>query len=312
MFSHAHDVAQGARHKGQQGVHFTAHHSKKAYDSVAKLKWMPMQNLLLSSHRNEVIVGMAMNDRLECVNSSAIETCVQMLEGLVELSPWIVHRAMDARPFATTEAMIVALTDAIRMATPEEQLTLILAHGDLVGRASHETSLTQESQSEQGRLGLLALSDDHLHRLQGLNAAYRARFHMPFIVALHRMPDLAAVFRNLEARLKNTVAHERETALAEIMSVTRNRAEAFFEVEGAEPWQHARNQTAQPAQPAQPAQTAKESAGAPKQSRPIPSVGPLKHSRTRQGEPHEHPDPKRGLSRPRTCCRSTSGSTCFV
>jgi len=167
-------------------------------------------------------------DLLKVVNTSEVEACESMLGGLVELSPWVVSRAMALRPFDTPRALADALAHVIRSAPREEQLSLIRAHPDLAGRAARDRTMTEESNSEQGRLGLLELSASDLDRLENLNAAYRARFAMPFMLALYRLPDLDAVLATFEARLGNSPETEHDNALEEITLVVRNRTMNFF------------------------------------------------------------------------------------
>ena len=169
-----------------------------------------------------------MNDRLAQVNHSDMDTCVTMLEGLVERSPWVVRRALAARPFATPEDIVAALTHEIRGADRAEKLSLIRAHSELTGCAATATDLTRESSAEQDRLGLLDLASDDLARLDRLNKAYRDKFGIPFIVALHRLPDLAAVLRNFETRLSNLPEQEQDRALNEIIAVVQRRTLDFF------------------------------------------------------------------------------------
>lgn len=169
-----------------------------------------------------------MTDLLRIVNTSGVATCEALLGGLVELSPWVVSRATALRPFDTPGAVADALAQIIRSAAPEEQRALIRSHPDLAGRAARNRTMTEESNSEQGRLGLLDLSPDDLNRLERLNAAYRARFDMPFMLALYRLPDLAAVLATFEARLGNSPEAEHDKALEEITLVVRNRTMNFF------------------------------------------------------------------------------------
>lgn len=169
-----------------------------------------------------------MTDLLTLVNTSNTETCIAVLGGLVELSPWVVARAMTARPFASPDDLAQALIRTIRNATPAEQLDLIRAHPDLASQAARETAMTAESNSEQGRLGLLNLSPDNLDRIDRLNDAYRARFGMPFILALHQLPDLAAVLQVFEARLHSSPGQEHATALSQISSIVHSRTIKLF------------------------------------------------------------------------------------
>ncbi|WP_108260385.1 2-oxo-4-hydroxy-4-carboxy-5-ureidoimidazoline decarboxylase [Mangrovicoccus ximenensis] len=102
------------------------------------------------------------------------------------------------------------------------------AHPALAGREAAEGSMTAESTGEQGRLGLLSLSRTDAARLARLNAAYEARFGHPFILALHRIPDLGALFDTFERRLGATPLEEHASTLAEIASVIRSRTAAAF------------------------------------------------------------------------------------
>lgn len=49
---------------------------------------------------------------------------VARLGGVVELSPWVVQRAWQHRPFASREAVFEALAGCIRSAPLDEQLAL--------------------------------------------------------------------------------------------------------------------------------------------------------------------------------------------
>jgi hypothetical protein len=58
---------------------------------------------------------------------------------------------------------------------------------------------------------------------QALNATYRERFGFPFIVALHRLADLDAVFSAFDARWQNNAEQETAIALDEIVAVIDGR-----------------------------------------------------------------------------------------
>ena len=146
-----------------------------------------------------------------------------MLSGVVERSPWIVEAAASRRPLASVEALCAALEDTIRDADDERQLALIRTHPELAGAEARAGAMTEESNSEQGRLGLLALDADDHARLARLNATYRERFGFPFMIALDTMPDLPAVFDAFERRLRNAPETEMEAAIEQICTVMRGR-----------------------------------------------------------------------------------------
>jgi len=61
-----------------------------------------------------------------------------------------------------------------------------------------------------------------------MNSAYAAQFGHPFILALHRVPDLKAVFDIFERRLAASPVEEHVSTLAEIASVIGSRAARAF------------------------------------------------------------------------------------
>ena len=75
--------------------------------------------------------------------------------------------------------------------------------------------LTAESTSEQASAGLDRLAPEELRRFAALNGAYRARFGMPFIMAVKgkSKADILAAF---QLRLGNDADAETTTALAEV------------------------------------------------------------------------------------------------
>jgi 2-oxo-4-hydroxy-4-carboxy-5-ureidoimidazoline decarboxylase len=165
---------------------------------------------------------------LEVLNSASRKTAIAMVTPLVELSEWVAEATVDARPFASDAALAGALVETILKAGTERRVAMFKVHPELAGREALTGSMTVASQSEQGRLGLLNLAADDLARLSRLNAAYRARFGYPFIIALHRIDDLQSLFETFEQRLGATAVEEHITTLAEIASVICARAAKAF------------------------------------------------------------------------------------
>ncbi|HWL27272.1 MAG TPA: 2-oxo-4-hydroxy-4-carboxy-5-ureidoimidazoline decarboxylase [Burkholderiaceae bacterium] len=154
------------------------------------------------------------------------------LEGIFEHSPWIPERAWDARPFGSVDALHRAMIDVVDMATDEERLALISAHPELAGREAARGTLTQASAQEQKGAGLDQCSADELQRLCALNAAYRARFGFPFIIAVKGL-SRHDIMDALEQRLHNAPAMERDTCLREIAKIARIRLDALLDGPGA-------------------------------------------------------------------------------
>ena len=82
--------------------------------------------------------------------------------------------------------------------------------------------VTAESASEQASAGLARLTPGEYAEFHRLNAAYHARFGMPYVVCV-REHDKASVLRGAAERLAHTPEQERQTALHEIGRIARLR-----------------------------------------------------------------------------------------
>ncbi len=145
------------------------------------------------------------------------------LADLFEHSPWVVEGMAARRPFGTARALHDALMARLREAGTAAQIRLIAAHPELAGREMTEGALTADSTGEQGRLGFDRLLPDEHRALAALNAAYRARFGFPCIVALARHGLRETVLAAMRARLEANPETERGAALTEIGHITAAR-----------------------------------------------------------------------------------------
>ena len=106
------------------------------------------------------------------------------------------------------------------------QLALINAHPDLAGKAAVRGELTEASTAEQSGAGIHLCSAAEFARFTELNAAYKAKFAFPFIMAVkgsNRHEILAA----FEERIHNEVETEFARALAEINKIALFRLQAL-------------------------------------------------------------------------------------
>ena len=62
---------------------------------------------------------------LDEINNAPHAEALQMLDGLYERSPWIVDKALSARPFKSLPHLKAALTQVVNAATKTEQLGLL-------------------------------------------------------------------------------------------------------------------------------------------------------------------------------------------
>jgi len=159
----------------------------------------------------------------------ALADFVARFGGVYEHSPWIAEAAhrrgltsAEDRPAGLAAAMAAVLADAER----EAKLALIRAHPDLAGRAAIAGELTEASRSEQAGAGLDRCTPEEYRRFQELNAAYKAKFGFPFILAVagKTRHEILAAF---EARIGNDPETEFRTALNEINKIARIRLEAL-------------------------------------------------------------------------------------
>lgn len=159
-----------------------------------------------------------MSYSLSQINGLPREEFVQIVGPVFEHSPWIADRVWKARPFVSVAALHAAMCDVAGTATEEEQVALIRAHPDLVGRVV----LTAESQGEQAAAGLTDLSPEEVAQFDRYNHEYKARFAFPFVICarLNRKDAILAAF---PIRLQNSAAQERTTALGEIFKIAQLR-----------------------------------------------------------------------------------------
>jgi len=159
---------------------------------------------------------------LAALNELDKKTFVRVIGPVFEQSPWIAEATWPKRPFANRGALHAALCETVAGAGPEKQLALIRAHPDLVGRAALAGTLTRESANEQAGAGLNRLTPEETELFRKNNAAYRAKFGLPFVVCA-RLNRKEAMLNGFRARLLNSREQEIQTALREIFKIAELR-----------------------------------------------------------------------------------------
>jgi OHCU decarboxylase len=149
------------------------------------------------------------------INSLSCEEFVRVIGPVFEHSPWIADAAWPSRPFSNLEQLHKILTGIVRDASEEQQVKLIQAHPDLVGRAALAGTLTPESNREQTSAGLGKLTPEEIALFQKNNHAYREKFGFPFVICA-RLNKKEAILKGFETRLKNSRELEINAALDEI------------------------------------------------------------------------------------------------
>lgn len=168
------------------------------------------------------------------INGLDREAFVARFGHLFEESPWIAAEAWASRPWPSPDALHAALLAVVAASSEEQQLALIRAHPDLVGRAALVGTLTRASTAEQRAAGLDpdALSPEEIARFQEANAAYRERFGFPFVICA-RKNRKERILAGLDARVQNDRSTEIATALGEIGKIAWYRLADIVAPEGA-------------------------------------------------------------------------------
>jgi len=159
---------------------------------------------------------------LAAINALDQRGFVAALGGLFEGPPWIVARAWQRRPFASVERLHEALCTVMYAAPEAEQVALLRAHPDLVGRAALAGALSPASTTEQAAAGLDRLSPAEIAEFTRLNAAYHERFGFPFVICA-RENRKASILAGFATRLAHSREREIQVALAEVGKICRLR-----------------------------------------------------------------------------------------
>ena len=153
------------------------------------------------------------------INALDQEAFVAAFGSLFEGSPWIAAQAWHGRPFASIADLHRALCDVMYNASIEQQVALIRAHPDLVGKAALAGTLTSESTREQASSGLDRLLPEEIATFTRLNQAYKDRFGFPFVICA-RENKKDSILSGFTRRLDNSRAQEIATALGEIAKIS--------------------------------------------------------------------------------------------
>ncbi len=166
--------------------------------------------------------GQAPRVRLSELNARDREGFVAICGPLFEGSAWIAARTWERRPFPTLDGLLRELAATVAAARPEEQIGLIRAHPDLVGKLAREGLLTGTSVAEQAAAGLSQLTVEEAAAFDRYNRAYRERFAFPFVICA-RENRKEAILAAFPERLGHSREQEIAVALAEIAKITRLR-----------------------------------------------------------------------------------------
>jgi 2-oxo-4-hydroxy-4-carboxy-5-ureidoimidazoline decarboxylase len=158
------------------------------------------------------------------VNALDEPAFVDRFGAVYESTPALAAAAWTGRPFADRAALIAAFAAAAGALDEDGVLDLLLAHPQL----AVAQPLTEHSRAEQRSAGLTDLDLEARDRIRGGNAAYRARFGFPFILAVRGL-GADDVARALDERLGHDRTTELATARAQVDRIAALRIELLVQ-----------------------------------------------------------------------------------
>ncbi|KJH70826.1 2-oxo-4-hydroxy-4-carboxy-5-ureidoimidazoline decarboxylase [Aliterella atlantica] len=152
------------------------------------------------------------------INSMSQDEFVAALGAVFEETPAIARSTWQKRPFADVTDLHQQMVNAVKAMSKQQQLTLIRVHPDL----GSKVKMAEASVQEQSGVGLDRLTAQEYQRFEQLNAAYKAKFGFPLIVAVKNHTK-DSIFATFDERLENSADREFERAIAEIYQIAQFR-----------------------------------------------------------------------------------------
>ncbi len=164
---------------------------------------------------------------LDPLNTASPQEAMQLLDGLYEHSPWIAEGALKHRPFVSWAHLKHCMTQVLKEAGRDLQVSLVRAHPELAGKAMVSKELTAESTNEQRKAGLTECTPAEFEKIQSLNAAYNQKFGWPFILAVRGPRGLGLnkhqIIATFERRLNGHPEFELQECLRNIHRIVEIR-----------------------------------------------------------------------------------------
>jgi OHCU decarboxylase len=164
--------------------------------------------------------------QLNELNSVVTDRAIKILEPMIERAPNVAARVAQQRPFLDVEDLRNKIRLVLLNLGEGECISLFREHPELA--PDNPLTMTDASQSEQGRLNLTSAASEYRTRLTELNNQYRSKFGFPFITALVHHKDMQSVLTEFEARLELNLSEEIKNAIGQIVAVSSARVEAAF------------------------------------------------------------------------------------
>lgn len=147
---------------------------------------------------------------------------VMALAAVFEGQPWIVEQAWSQHPFGSWDRLYQVLCSVMYTASLSQQIALLQAHPDLVGRAALSGTLSMASTGEQAAAGLDHLTPAEVATFQAFNYDYQTKFGFPFVICA-RANKKESILNGFATRLQHTCEQEIPIALHEVAQICHFR-----------------------------------------------------------------------------------------
>lgn len=163
--------------------------------------------------------------KLSAFNTAPAETLLPELSSLTCCPP-LAAQLVEARPFASAEAALAALTEAFR-GLPDDVVLESVNHHPPIGAAVSAGSRSAEEQSQVASTG-----EEPLERIRQLNPQYQEKFGHVFLICAAGLSgsEIAAA---LEQRLGQDASAEWAITRAELEAINLRRFSQFLELPAA-------------------------------------------------------------------------------
>jgi OHCU decarboxylase len=136
---------------------------------------------------------------------------------------WVVERAYDLRPFADTHDLRMAFQESLFSADRTEQRDLLSFYPDLGSDAVEGETRSEETERDQGWVGLTTLNDEDHEEFAHLTEAYRDRFGIPLIVSVRDVDKRDDILKSGWERMQNAPTQEHAAAIIEVAKIANHR-----------------------------------------------------------------------------------------
>ena len=161
--------------------------------------------------------------RLDQVNNMSRENFVETFGRLFQGPSWVVERAYDQRPFTDTHDLRMAFQESLFSADRTEQRDLLSFYPDLGSDAVEGETRSEESERDQGSVGLTMLNDEDHEEFAHLTEAYRDRFGIPLIVSVRDVDKRDEILKTGWERMQNAPTQEHAAAIIEVAKIANHR-----------------------------------------------------------------------------------------